>query len=91
MAFGASKDSPTDHRIENENIIPMPSMIDALATLFFFVLAIMFFNISFPTNFQLMLLFYNYGLMVSISILYTVIVEVIFGVMQSDHLQQGVI
>ena len=64
VAFGATKDSPSDIKVvmESENIMPMPSMVDALHYCF---ASYYIFNISFPPDFHLILLFlekYVYGL-----------------------------
>ena len=78
VIFGVTKDSPSDVKviIEYENILPMPSVMDALHYCFacYYV-----FNISYPPEFHLVMLFlekYVYGLKssqklpLSVSILY---------------------
>ena len=61
IAFGLTRDSITDIKvvIENNNIIPMPSLSTAIHFCF---ASYYIFNISFPTAFKSILEKYVYGL-----------------------------
>ena len=67
IALGETRDSPTDMRIiVEDNVMVMPSLVTAIHFRFasYYV-----FNISFPTEFRLILLFFErfvYGLKTSV-------------------------